>query len=538
MESIIVLVACLALLMLAYRYYSPLVARWLGVEPDRPTPSHTMADGVDYCPAKAPVLFGHHFASIAGAAPIVGPIIAAVYGWLPVLLWVMLGGIFVGAVHDMSALIASIRHGGRSIGEVIDKQVGRTGKLLFLFFLWSALVLLIAVYMDVVAKTFASVPSAGSASSLFVALAVLFGLAIYRFKLPLGWVTLVSILILAICIAAGWRWPLELSTRTWMIMLIVYISVATVAPVWLLLQPRDYLNSFLLYALLVITIIGIFAAHPGVQFPAFITWTDPQLGFIFPILFVTVACGAISGYHSVVASGTTAKQLDRESHARPIGYGGMLVESLVSVLVIIVVMMLSKSEFGAALSQGGPVTLFSRGVGTLLSSFHIDPFHGTTFAALVISAFVLTTLDTATRLCRFAFQEFFAPAKGGTPTLLSKNRYVATAVTVGAASALAFSGEWKQIWPIFGSANQLLAALALLAVSLWLRHLGRKYLFLVLPMIAMFLITVSAFSVIIYENIERANFPMAAIAAALFLLSLVLIVASVNSVRRAPAPQK
>ncbi len=532
MLIIALVVISIILFGLAYKFYSPKIGEWLGMEPDRPTPAHVMKDGVDYCPAKLPILFGHHFASIAGAAPIVGPIVAAAYGWGPVLLWIILGGIFLGAVHDFAALIASLHHSGRSIGEVISDQVGRLGGRLFLFFLWATLVLLIAVYLVIVAKTFETVPTAATASSLFVILAVLFGLSVYRLCLPLGWASLISIMILAACMFVGWCFPIELTADTWLIILIVYIIAASVTPVWILLQPRDYLNSFLLYSLLIITIVGVFVARPEAHLPVFITWYDPKLGTLFPILFVTVACGAISGYHSVVASGTTAKQLDREAHARPIGYGAMLVECLLALLALISVIIITKSQYAVDIVKEAPVTLFSRGVGTLLNALGIDRIHGTNFAALAISAFVLTTLDTATRLCRFAFQEFFAPKAGEKPNILNRSRFIGTFVTVAAAAALAYSGRWKAIWPIFGSANQMLAALALLAVSLWLKHKGKKVKFLIIPMCIMFVITLSALGVIIQKNIVEANYVLALIAAALFVLAITLLFDAAKSLRK------
>lgn len=535
MQILLILLITIVLLSLAYRFYSPHIARLLGVEPDRPTPSHTMRDGVDYCPAKMPILFGHHFASIAGAAPIVGPIIAAAYGWLPVILWILLGGIFLGAVHDFATLVASVRHSSRSIGEVIRQRVGVLGSRLFLFFLWATLVLLIAVYLVVVSKTFAEVPAAATASSLFIVLAAAFGVSIYRLCMPLGWMTLLAVVILATCMMAGLYWPMRLSAEVWLMILLVYIVVASVTPVWVLLQPRDYLNSFLLYSLLGVAIAGVFVARPEARYPAFITWVDPKLGPLFPILFVTVACGAISGFHSVVASGTTAKQLDREGHARPIGYGAMLVESLLAAIALITVIGLTTKGYSESLAMGGPVALFSRGIGALLEKLGLDVRIGTDFAALAVSAFVLTTMDTATRLCRFAFQEFFTPPEGKKPSILNTNRFIGTGITVAASAALALSGQWKLIWPIFGSANQMLAALALLAVSLWLRHRGMKAGFLRLPMFVMFAITLAALGVIVYENMMIENYALAAVGAALFILAVTLIVDAVKVVRRKTA---
>jgi carbon starvation protein len=279
----------------------------------------------------------------------------------------------------------------------------------------------------------------------------------------------------------------------------------------------------LLYALLIVALVGIVVARPHSSFPAFITWVDPELGSLFPILFVTVACGAISGYHSVVAGGTTAKQLDRESDARPIGYGGMLVESLLAAIAVITVTLLSRADYGSMVVQEGPVAVFSSGIGVLIGALGIDRVHGTTFAALAVSAFVLTTLDTSTRLARFAVQEFFDHHP------FARNRIAATVITVGAAAVLAFSGKWKAIWPLFGSANQLLAALALLAVSLWLKARGRKRTFVRIPMIIMFVITVSALCVIVWMNVMNGTIALAIIAAALLVLTAVLLVKALRA---------
>ena len=531
MEIVIIILLSIIFFSLAYRFYSPIISKKLGVEPNRPTPAHTQEDGVDYCPAKAPVLFGHHFASIAGAAPIVGPVIAAAYGWGPVMLWIILGGIFLGAVHDFAALVASIHNGGRSMGDVIGRYIGRSGRLIFLFFLWATLVLLVAVFMDVVAKTFVAEPPAGTASVFFIGLAVFFGLAIYKLRMPLFVSSFVGILLLTICIVAGWYFPMVLSFNIWRLILIAYIFTASVTPVWILLQPRDYLNSFLLYGLLIAAVLGVFVAHPATAYPVFVSWKDPELGSLFPILFVTVACGAISGYHSVVAGGTTAKQLDKEREARPIGYGGMLVESLLAVLAVMTVMHLSSSEYAKLIKEAGPVAIFSGGVGAFLNAMGLNAQYGTTFAALAVSAFVLTTLDTATRLARFAFQEFFQKDGAEKQPYLARSRFVATLVTVSVAGGLAFSGQWKAIWPIFGSANQLLAALALLAVSLWLTNRGMKSGFLRIPMVIMFLITVSALVTIIFKDISAGNYVLAIISSALLIMTGILIVKSVKAIK-------
>ncbi len=502
-----------------YKYYGNFVSRRLGVDPERKTPAHTKGDNVDYVPAKAPVLLGHHFASIAGASPIIGPIAAAVFGWVPVVLWIIVGGIFMGAVHDFSSLMASIRHQGMSIGEVIEKHIGRDGKRLFLFFSFFALILVVSAFMIIVAQTFVANPSAGTSSILFILIALVFGMVIYRNNAPIGIASVVGVSLLFLCIYLGLKFPIELSFHTWLVMLVIYVFVAATTPVWILLQPRDYLNSFLLYFLIAGAFIGIIIARPVVQLEAF-TGFSQDIGYLFPILFVTVACGAISGFHSLVASGTTSKQLNSEKDAKLVGYGGMLIESSLSIIAIIAAAVLTRDAYGTFIN---PVALFSDGVGTFLSHIGIEKATGTTFAALAVSAFALTSLDTATRLCRFTFQEYFSPKKGEKATILNTNRYIGTAFTVFVGGSLAFSGQWRLLWPLFGSANQLLAALALLAVTVWLASKGIKYGFTMLPMIFMFAVTLTALVFLLWKYITDGQILMAVFCFALMIVAIMLI---------------
>ena len=496
MSSIILIVVAIVCFVAAYIFYGRFLSKRLGVDPTRQTPAHTMGDNVDYVPAKAPVLLGHHFASIAGAGPIVGPITAAVFGWAPVFLWIVLGSIFIGAVHDFTSIVASIRHKGQSIGVVIDQQIGRKGKLLFLIFAWCTLVLVVAAFMILVADTFIKNPPVGTASTFFILLAILFGLSIYRMNVSLAVATIVGVALLLFCIWMGFQLPIILSSQVWTWILLGYIFVASVLPVWLLLQPRDYLNSFLLYMVLFGAFIGILLKNPTITMPAFITFNDHELGLLFPILFVTVACGAISGFHSLVGSGTTAKQLNRETDAQPVGYGGMLIEGILAVIALITVATIVGGSF-----RGNPIKIFAEGVGSFVAQLGISASVGTTFAALALSAFALTSLDTATRLGRFAFQEFFRSEKPSSLQSLLTNRFAATFFTVLPGGILAFSGSYKAIWPIFGSANQMLAALALLAGSVWLANKGQKNGFLRYPMYFMFAVTLSALAILVHHKI-------------------------------------
>jgi len=521
MSSVFLIVTAIILFVIAYVVYGGYLAKKWGIDPKRKTPAHEVNDGVDYVPAKAPVLLGHHFASIAGAAPIIGPIAASVFGWIPVFLWIVLGGIFFGAVHDFGALFASVRHGGKSIGEIINKNMGESGKKLFNIFAWLTLVLVIAAFMVVTAKTFVSVPSAATSSILFIILAVAFGFVTNRSGVPLGIATIGGVVLLFLCVVIGLRYPLQLSQNTWIYIFMAYIFVASITPVWILLQPRDYLNSFLLYAMLIGAVIGIFVSRPAVELAAY-SGFKTNLGYMFPVLFVTVACGAISGFHSLVSSGTSAKQLDKETDARLIGYGGMLIECVLATIALITAAVVAKDKFTELLNAGGPVNVFSTGVGNFMVGFGIPAAAGKSFAALAVSAFAMTTLDTATRLGRFIFQEFFEMSDYNGGTSIASNMYVATLVTVVAGAGLALSGQWAAIWPIFGSANQLLAALALLAVSVWLAAIGKDNTATKLPMFFMFAVTLTALATLITKNFGAGNVLLGIIGALLFVLALVL----------------
>ncbi len=547
MSAAILVLIALGAFLAGYLLYGGFVARRVGLKPDRPTPAHTLRDGVDYVPAKPQILLGHHFSSIAGAAPIVGPIIAAVFGWVPVFLWILLGGILMGAVHDFSALVASVRHEGRSIGEVIDRRLGRGAKTLFLVFAWSALILVIAVFVNVVAQTFHKVPQAGTASSLLIGSAVLFGLAVYRFRVPILPATLGGLVLIALTLVAGHHFPLRLSVKEWKLALLAYIYVASVTPVWILLQPRDFLNSFLLYALLLAGVAGTLLVDPSLHMKA---WTsfETDLGPLFPILFVTVACGALSGFHSLVASGTTAKQLDSEAHAKPIAMGAMLIESLLAVVALVTAAMLVPGKYDSQIHQGA-VPIFARGIAGFIEKAGGSFAFGLTFASVAVAEFALTSLDTATRIARFAFQELVqAPEEARGPVtslrrLFSRNRFLATTVTVFFGGWLALSGGERTIWPIFGAANQLLAALAFLAVFVWMVHRGKKAGFLAVPTVFMFVVTLGALGWEAYHFVEKKNWILAVLALFLAVLAVVLIFDAYRVLERArsegstPAPE-
>lgn len=518
MNAAVILLVSVALLAAGYVFYGSWLAKQWGIDPSQKTPAHELEDGIDYVPAKAPVLMGHHFSSIAGAGPINGPIQAAVFGWIPVLLWVIIGGIFFGGVHDFGALFASLRHKGQSIGEIIDDSMGKKAKRLFITFGYLTLLLVVAAFSSIVASTFGVTTSTGAAvegptlaanqstamiSILFILLAMVFGFFVYRKNAPIGVASVFGCLGIVAVVAIGLNFhPIALSYNAWMWVIGVYILIASVTPVWILLQPRDYLSSFLLYFMIgagVIAVLGaVVTGNGSFQIPAM---GDAALkgtgvfttGTAFPALFVTIACGAISGFHSLVSSGTTAKQLDNEKDAKPVAYGSMLIECVVAVISLLAV-----GFVWAAASDGtyaSPTQVFAGGLSAMIGSFAPgakDIMYQ--MLILAVSVFCLTSLDTATRLARYMFQEFFleqgqtAKDATGYKKVLA-NPYVATAITVVLGVALGMTGYTK-IWPLFGAANQLLAAIGLLAVCTWLGAVGKNNKMFYIPMVFMLAVTI------------------------------------------------
>jgi len=503
---------------LAYVIYGKYLQRLFGVNPERETPAHTQRDGVDYVPTRLPVLFGHHFASIAGAGPIVGPVLAAYLGWGPVVLWIIFGCIFIGAMHDFASLFLSIRHGGRSIGKVIEEQLGYAGRQIFLLFSWSALILVVAIFAIFVANTFVAQPAVATASLLFIAMAPVFGVLVGRLRVQILPATVIFVPLLFASIWLSTKIPLDLvalgmtpeaAKTTWLIVLFIYAGVASVVPVWILLQPRDYLNSYLLYAMMIAGFLGIVIAAPTFQMPAFVGWSAAthkgNIAYLFPILYVTVACGACSGFHALVSSGTTAKQLDTERHMGAIGYGAMLVEGGLALMALISVAVLSREAYMDGLGSTSPVVLFARGLASFTVRIGLKPEVGMTFFALAIAAFLLTTLDTATRLTRFVWQELFLPREGrdeakSTTAHVLGNPFLATGIVVALSGYLAFSGNAWDIWPVFGASNQLLAALTLLIVTLYLVRKKAIFWVALLPMIFMSTITAWALVQLFLRN--------------------------------------
>ena len=573
MNAMLVVIVGIAILIVGYIFYGGWLAKQWGVDDSKVTPAHELEDGMDYVPAKAPVLMGHHFSSIAGAGPINGPIQAAVFGWVPVVLWVLIGGIFFGAVHDYGALFASIRHKGQSLGEVVALNIGERAKKLFLTFSYLTLVLVVAAFASIVASTFQAtyvdgvvdVAASGTNASvamislLFIIMAILFGFFVYRRGASLSVATIVGVIGIVICLAIGLKWhPIYLSNTAWMWIIGVYILIASVAPVWILLQPRDYLSSFLLYAMMVIAAVGVIgagltgadAAH--MDMPAFtgaydtIAPTGTSLGYVFPALFVTIACGAISGFHSLVGSGTTAKQLDHERDAKPIAYGGMLIECALALISLSAVSFIWNEYASGEIVT--PTQVFATGISRMVASIPGLAGAQSTISSLLVltvSVFCLTSLDTATRLARYMFQEFwlepgqtYKDATGFKAILC--NPFVATVITVVLGVGLGMTG-YSKIWPLFGAANQLLAALALLTVCAWLGNIGRNNKMFYIPMAFMLVVTLTSLVQTITTqagkimaaggmpldkagNFDWAPYAQSILGAALFVLAIVLAV--------------
>ena len=568
MLPIIIIVAAIIILIIGYVTYGSWLCKKWGIDPSKKTPAVEMEDGVDYVPAKPVVLLGHHFSSIAGAGPINGPIQAAVFGWVPVFLWCVLGGIFFGGVHDFGALFASVRHGGRSIGEVIGDSMGSKAKKLFTIFALLVLILVLASFVNVVAGTFATpadtlansgvfttgsnvlgVQSTAMISLLFIVLAIIYDLLTNKAGLKTVPATIIGIILIAGITVLGLNVGLAASRTFWIIFIGVYITIASLIPVWILLQPRDYLSSYLLYFMMALAIVGIFVAAFNGQakefanVPAFAGWKLANGNTLFPALFITVACGACSGFHSLVSSGTTSKQLDNEKNAKPIGYGSMLIESALGVISLIAVGMVFTKYTGGEF--GSPSAAFAAGIATMFTGNTAAAGYKTIYAllTLAVSVFALTSLDTATRLSRFMFSELFlkegekdwhdatGARKVVTHPLFGTLFMVIVGCVLGGLSL-------SQIWGLFGAANQLLAGIALMAVATWLGNIGKSRKMFIFPMIFMLCATIVSLVMTIINKIKGfgaeggmawGNWFQLIFAVAMVVLAIILVIQGIQT---------
>lgn len=509
MNGITMMVIAILFLGAGYLFYGKWLAKTWGINPKDPTPAYSQQDGVDYVPADTNVVFGHQFASIAGAGPINGPIQAAIFGWVPVLLWILIGGVFFGAVQDFASMYASVKSKGKGIGTIIEMYIGKTGKKLFLLFCWLFCILVVAAFADIVAGTFngysdtgATVKANGavaSTSMIFIIEAVLLGM-ILRWARLNKWInTAIAVLMLVAAVWIGMNFPFYLTQTTWHYIIFIYVFIACVAPVWALLQPRDYLNSYLLIFMIAGAIIGVFVSNPSINLTAFAGFdVDGQM--LFPILFVTIACGAVSGFHSLVSSGTASKQIKNEKDMLPVSYGAMIMESMLAVIALICV----ASFAGGEAASMGLITqpqIFAGAIANFLATIGLPWDLSFTLINLAVSAFALTSLDSVARIGRLSLQELFAdeqadPAMQSPLTKLMTNTYFSTALTLVLAIVLARIG-YAQIWPLFGSANQLLSVLALVACAVFLKKTKRKSKMLYIPMVFMMAVTFTALSMTI-----------------------------------------
>ena len=508
MNAVLVLSIGIVILIVGYIFYGGWLAKQWGVDDSRPTPAHELEDGMDYVPAKAPVLMGHHFSSIAGAGPINGPIQAAVFGWMPVVLWVLIGGIFFGAVTDFGALYASVKNEGKSMGLLIEQYIGKTGKKLFLLFCWLFTLIVTAAFADMVAGTFNAYETvdgvtslsaaatvngaAGSISLLFIAFAVVFGLIQKKAQFH-GWKqTLLGLVCTVAAFVIGMNCPLITTKANWSYMVFAYIFLAAVLPMWLLMEPRDLMTTFMFAGMIIGAVVGLLVAHPAMNLAPYTGFHNEKSGDLFPILFVTVACGAVSGFHSLVSSGTSSKAITNEKDMPKVGFGAMLLESLLAVLALCVAGAAASADGTPA--TGTPFAIFSSGVAGFLEMFGIPVYAAQCFMTMCVSALALTSLDSVARIGRMSFQELFSVddmehAEGWRKLLC--NKYFATVITLVCGYILTQIG-YSNIWPLFGSANQLLSALVLITLCVFLRVTGRENRTLLVPLVVMLCVTFTA----------------------------------------------
>ena len=505
MNTLVIVLIAAVCLFGAYMLYGRWLANKWGIDPAAKTPAVVHEDGRDYVPTNGWTVFAHQFSSIAGAGPVTGAIQAAAFGWLPVLLWVLLGGIFFGAVTDFGALYASVKNDGKSMGMLIEKYIGKTGRKLFLLFCWLFCGIVIAAFADMVAGTFNAFGAdgamveaaktngaAGMVSIMFMVFAVIFGLVQKKLNLS-GWKeAVVGILCIAASFAVGMNCPLVLDKTAWSYITFVYIFFAAVLPMWLLKQPRDYMTTFMFIGMIAGAVIGLFVAHPTMNLPVFTGFNNEKLGTMFPILFVTVACGAVSGFHSLVSSGTSSKTVENEKDMLKVGYGAMILESLLAVLALCVAGAAAAADGTPA--AGTPFQIFSRGVAGFFQMFGVPTYAATVFMTMCVSALALTSLDAVARIARMSFQELFSVddmAHAEPWRKLLCNTYFSTVLTLVLGYVLTQIG-YSNIWPLFGSANQLLSALVLITLCVFLKVTGRSNKMLFPPLIIMLCVTFTA----------------------------------------------
>lgn len=525
MNGLLLLGLSALILVVAYLFYGRYLVKTWGIDPKATTPAVAKEDGTDFVPTNKWSVFAHQFSSIAGAGPVTGPVMAMMFGWLPAFLWVIVGGVFFGAVQDFGALYASVKTEGKSMGQIIEKYIGRKGKKLFFLFCWIFTLIVIAAFADMVAGTFNGISadgaklapnaSAASISILYVFVAMAFGLFLKKVKLEGLPKVILGIALIIAMLALGIMFPVYATKTTWIYVVFVYIFFASVTPMWLLKTPRDYLTTFLFIGMIVAAVIGVFVSNPTITTPAFVGSKSASGSYIFPTLFVTIACGAVSGFHSLVSSETSSKLVENEKDMLQVGYGSMLLESLLAILVIVIVGALPNLKASGVLDStlanmaladtATPFTKFSAGVTGLVVQLGLPQSWGLCIMTMFVSALALTSLDAVARISRMSFQEFFEVEEGQEPSGLVKvltNKYVSTIISLVCGYLLSLGG-YVNIWPLFGSANQLLAAMVLISLAVFLKVTGRKGFMLYIPMVLMFIVTMTALVQAIYGIVMK-----------------------------------
>ena len=525
MNGLLLLGLSALILVVAYLFYGRYLVKTWGIDPKATTPAVAKEDGTDFVPTNKWSVFAHQFSSIAGAGPVTGPVMAMMFGWLPAFLWVIVGGVFFGAVQDFGALYASVKTEGKSMGQIIEKYIGRKGKKLFFLFCWIFTLIVIAAFADMVAGTFNGISadgaklapnaSAASISILYVFVAMAFGLFLKKVKLEGLPKVILGIALIIAMLALRIMFPVYATKTTWIYVVFVYIFFASVTPMWLLKTPRDYLTTFLFIGMIVAAVIGVFVSNPTITTPAFVGFKSASGSYIFPTLFVTIACGAVSGFHSLVSSETSSKLVENEKDMLQVGYGSMLLESLLAILVIVIVGALPNLKASGVLDStlanmaladtATPFTKFSAGVTGLVAQLGLPQSWGLCIMTMFVSALALTSLDAVARISRMSFQEFFEVEEEQEPSGLVKvltNKYVSTIISLVCGYLLSLGG-YVNIWPLFGSANQLLAAMVLISLAVFLKVTGRKGFMLYIPMVLMFIVTMTALVQAIYGIVMK-----------------------------------
>ena len=506
MNGLVIVLIAIVVLAAGYLLYGRWLANKWGLDPKAKTPAFTHEDGQDYVPSSKLTVFAHQFSSIAGAGPVTGPILASVFGWVPVLLWLLIGGLFFGAVQDFGALYASVKNDGKSMGMIIEKYIGRTGRKLFMLFCWLFTLLVMAAFTDMVAGTFVGKgvegatdatnyanSAAASISMLFIVVAIIFGLIQKKVGKMKEWVrAVVAIGLLVVMFVIGMQLPMYATKTTWIYIVMAYLFLASVMPMWLLMEPRDYMTTFMLLGMIIGAVVGVIAEHPTMKLNAF-NGFNVDGSYLFPTLFVTIACGAVSGFHSLVSSGTSSKTISNEKDMPMVGYGAMVVESLLGVVALVVV---GAVAVNGTKPEGTPFSIFSTGVAGFFEKFGIPVQVATVFMTMCVSALALTSLDSVARIGRMSFQELFYGDTTDTSKMpvwqkVLTNKYFATIITLFFGYLLTLGG-YNNIWPLFGSANQLLAALVLIALAVFLKTTGRTGWTLYIPMFVMLAVTFTA----------------------------------------------